>query len=157
MGLLDFNSEEEDFIDTTEEMKFDDFIETDNEDLKTVVYESVSVVDALEIANRAWKSGAPFDTDIRIIKDIVASDPLRIVHKESVKINGVEYYRVWAMATVYNKDYGVAIRFHADREELDDVIFYWSVEQPSNKIYLAGIIIVMKQKEHQLWSGLLDR
>ena len=156
MGFLDFDSEEEKFIEITEDMSFDDFIETDNEDLKNIVYNSVSVVDALSIANEAWKDGAPFDTDIRIIKDIVISDPLRIVQKEPVKINGKEFYCVWAMATVHGKDYGVPIRFHADKDALNDAIFEWSVEQPKNKVSLAGIVIVMKHKEQQLWSGLLE-
>lgn len=156
MGLLDFNSDEEQFIEISENITFDDFIETDDEKTKNIVYTSIDVVDALEIANDAWSLGAPFDTDTRILKDIVVSDPLRIVQKDVVEIDGQQFYRVWAMATVHGKDYGVPIRFHADMEAFDAVTFEWAVDQSENRVSLQGIIMVMKQGERQRWSSLLD-
>lgn len=137
--------------------EIDDFVHTDEEHTRKIKYESVTLVDALDMANEAWENGASFDTDIRIIKDAVDSDPVRVVSKERVIVRDTNMYCVWAVVTVNSCDYPVPIRFYADAEDFDNCSFEWSMEHPVNSICLSGVVEVLKNREHSRWSELLDR
>jgi hypothetical protein len=156
MDFDDTEDEDNDVLDLIKDANIDDFVHTDDEKTKTICYDSITVIDALSLANYAWLSGAPFDADVRIIKDIVDSDPVRIVSKEEVVINSYNMYCVWGLVSVQSLDYPVAIRFYADAEELDSKVFQWSIDQPVNNICLPAIVEVFKHRENERWADLLD-
>lgn len=147
---------EEDFDFNMENANVEDFIHTDEDQTKTVEYKSLTVIDALDLANNAWSNGAPFDADVRVIKDIVDSDPVRIVDMHEVEINGHNMYCVWGLVTVSAVDYPVPIRFYADKNGLDSKVFNWSIERAINQVCLEAIVELFRHKENERWSNLLD-
>lgn len=155
---MDFEDleDDDDVLDLVKNADIDDFVHTDGENTKTICYDSLTVIDALSMANDAWSNGAPFDADVRIIKDIVESDPVRVVSKEEYLFNDIPMYCVWGLVSVHSADYPVAIRFYADKEELDSRVFEWSVDQPVNNVCLSAIVEVFKYKESKRWADLLD-
>ena len=153
---MDFdNLEDDDIADLVKNANIDDFVYIDKEEFRTIHYESLTVIDAISMANNAWSNGAPFDTDIRIIKDIVESDPVRIVSKEEYSFNNSLVYCVWGLVSVHSADYPVVIRFYADKADLDSKTFQWSVDQPVNSICLSAIVEIFKYREKERWSNLL--
>ena len=155
---MDFDDleEDDDIMNLVKNSEIDDFVHTDEEKTKTVSYESLTVIDALSMANDAWNNGAPFDVDVRIVKDIIESDPARIVSKEEYSFNDTMMYCVWALVSVKSADYPVAIRFYADKEELDSKMFQWSLDHPVNSVCLTAIVEIFKYRESQRWADLLD-
>ena len=156
MDFDDLEEDDDDIINLVKNSDINDFVHTDEEKIKTVSYESLTIVDALSMANDAWSNGAPFDVDVRIVNDIVESDPARIVSKEEYSFNDTMMYCVWALVSVKSADYPVAVRFYADKEEFDSKAFQWSIDQPVNSICLSAIVEVFKYREKERWSNLLD-
>lgn len=153
---MDFEDPEEDIVDMVKHSSIDDFVHTEEDVTKSVEYKSITVIDALEMANNAWTDGAPFDVDIRIIKDIVDSDPVRIVETHEIVVNDIEMYCVWGLVSVKSTDYAVPIRFYARKDALDSKVFNWSMDQPVNNICLYAIVQLFKHWENDRWSDLLS-
>lgn len=153
---MEYEEPEDDIKNMIMNSNIDDFIRTEEEDKQTVEYRSITIIDALEMANDAWSNGAPFDVDYRVLKDLIESDPVRIVDMQEVVINNHKMYCVWGIVSVKSVDYDVPIRFYADKEELDSKTFSWSIDRDINHICLQAIIELLKYKETKRWSELLD-
>lgn len=148
MGIID--------DDKFDHLDFDDFIFVDEEEIGTVKYAALNFIDALRMANKAWSNGAPFDTDIRIIKDAVVHTPVRIVHKENVVIKGNKMYCLWGLIEVNSVPYAIPIRLYCFREDYDESVFDWVIDQPTNNISLSAIVELLEYNEEKNWSDLLD-
>lgn len=148
MGIID--------DDKFDYLNFDDFVFVNEKETGTVKYSCLEFIEALRMANKAWSNGAPFDTDIRIVRDAVVHTPVRIVHKENVTIGGNEMYCLWGLIEVFSVPYPIAIRFYVFREEYHNNVFTWAIEQPTNNISLAAIVELFEHHEEKNWADLLD-
>jgi hypothetical protein len=125
------------------------------EDCIEIEYEAVTFIDFLKMAKNSWDIGAPFDVDMKIIKDSDRDTPVKILQRKTVEINGDDMYEVWGGVATSNP-YLVPIRIYATLAEYHDSVFPWKVEVPAQNVNVDDLISALENEEDSKWEDLLQ-
>lgn len=135
-------------------MDMTEYYSYNEEDCIEIEYEAVAFIDFLKMAKNSWDIGAPFDIDMKIIKDADGS-PVRILQRKTVEINGEDMYELWCGVSTHNP-YLVAVRFYSTLAEYHDSMFVWKVETPAQNVNISELINALQEHEDSKWEDFLN-
>lgn len=135
------------------------FFKTDEDDVREIVWEAVSFLDFLKMANTAWFNGGSFDVDEKILAAADTSAPIKILQRDSFfpdpNNHKKELLVIWGDLKMRDGDISVPVRFFALPKDFKSAVTEYRVDESVRAINLSSYIEYLEALEEDKWANLL--